>query len=359
MINCGDFYSKNSYFAAANGYDGFISYFESVFDAKDYTRLFILKGGPGTGKSSIMKRIYSEFEKIGCYCEAIYCSSDVKSLDGVIVERGKRRIAVIDGTAPHRTDTVLPGAYDTLINLGDAWCENILAKEKECIKSFNKLKSKAYYDAYDKLALSSIFARKITAEISNIYNCKLSAPFRDKLCRALSENGNAQTQVRLISAFSKDGLTHLDTLQKTSDTVYSVCGIYGSGEIFIKELAETLKSTGTDMCLFPTPLDRLSYEAIYIKSKKTAVILTDNDNADINTVAFLDKDRLSEIENDIISYEATKDLYLDKAKRSFSSASEYHFALEKIYTPAMDFKKLDEIASKLLEKCKNLLFEDV
>jgi len=58
MVNSADFYSVNSYFAAANGYDGFVSYFEKVFDAKDYTRLFILKGGPGTGKSSIMTHLH-------------------------------------------------------------------------------------------------------------------------------------------------------------------------------------------------------------------------------------------------------------------------------------------------------------
>jgi len=164
---------------------------------------------------------------------------------------------------------------------------------------------------------------------------------------------------RLISAFSKDGITHLNTLQNISNTVYSVCGIYGSGEIFMRELAESLKATSTDICLFPTPLERSAYEAIYIKSTKTAVILTDNDEADINTKEFLDKEKLIEIENDIVSYEATKELYLDKAKRSFSSASEYHFSLEKIYTPAMNFKKLDEITSILIEKCKYLLFADV
>ena len=49
------------YFAAANTYTGFISYFDTVFDPEKFSRLYVLKGGPGTGKSSFMKKIANEF----------------------------------------------------------------------------------------------------------------------------------------------------------------------------------------------------------------------------------------------------------------------------------------------------------
>ena len=49
---------KNSFFAAANGYSGFKSIFDSVFDRKISTRTFIIKGGPGTGKSSLMRNLH-------------------------------------------------------------------------------------------------------------------------------------------------------------------------------------------------------------------------------------------------------------------------------------------------------------
>ena len=50
------------YFAAANGYSGFRSYFSTLFDSKDFTRILVLKGGPGTGKSSFMKKIITEIK---------------------------------------------------------------------------------------------------------------------------------------------------------------------------------------------------------------------------------------------------------------------------------------------------------
>ena len=48
---------KEIYFASANGYRGFRSYFNEVFAEEGLDKLFILKGGPGTGKSTLMKRL--------------------------------------------------------------------------------------------------------------------------------------------------------------------------------------------------------------------------------------------------------------------------------------------------------------
>ena len=108
-----------AYFGAANGYDGFRSYFDEIFDSKNYKRVFVIKGGPGTGKSTFMKRISKHFTRNGDDVEEIYCSSDPSSLDGVIIGRENKKIAFLDGTSPHERDAKFPGAIDEIINLGD------------------------------------------------------------------------------------------------------------------------------------------------------------------------------------------------------------------------------------------------
>jgi hypothetical protein len=47
--------SAKNYFTSANSALGFVSFFED--NIKELNRLYILKGGPGTGKSTIMKNI--------------------------------------------------------------------------------------------------------------------------------------------------------------------------------------------------------------------------------------------------------------------------------------------------------------
>lgn len=87
------------FFLGANTPQGFVSRYDQLADPADGWREFVIKGGPGTGKSTMMKRIAAE---VGARCseiELIRCSSDVDSLDAVILPAIKTAIA--DGTAPH------------------------------------------------------------------------------------------------------------------------------------------------------------------------------------------------------------------------------------------------------------------
>lgn len=63
-----------------------------------------LKGGPGTGKSTLMKKIAAAFagERISLY----HCASDPHSLDAVVLE--DRGVFIADATAPHESGTPLP-----------------------------------------------------------------------------------------------------------------------------------------------------------------------------------------------------------------------------------------------------------
>ena len=97
------------FFSVFNSAGGFVSWFDEIFKTDELGRLFIIKGGSGTGKSTLMKRIADRGVSLGCECEYYYCSSDPKSLDGIILRENSSRaeargvlnyasIAIIDGT---------------------------------------------------------------------------------------------------------------------------------------------------------------------------------------------------------------------------------------------------------------------
>ncbi len=86
-------------FPGGNTYRGFYSFYDHIIP-EDAARIFVIKGGPGVGKSSFMKAIAKEMLEAGHDVEMHFCSSDNDSLDGVVLP--DYGIALIDGTAPQR-----------------------------------------------------------------------------------------------------------------------------------------------------------------------------------------------------------------------------------------------------------------
>jgi hypothetical protein len=121
------FTKTRHYFVNGNTAQGFIDYFASNLQGLE--KVFILKGGPGTGKSALIKSIAAVCEKNGADVEYIHCPFDPNSLDGVIVPDFK--FAVVDGTAPHIVEPTAPGAIEEYVNLGAAWDSAKLKAHKE------------------------------------------------------------------------------------------------------------------------------------------------------------------------------------------------------------------------------------
>lgn len=134
------------YFAAANTYKGFESFFDEIFNTEKLERIYILKGGPGAGKSTLMKKAALTAQSKGLTPTCFHCSSDPLSLDGVVIKEIKT--AILDGTAPHVFDPKYAGAKEIIVNLGEAWNLESLARDCAEIVSLTSGKSKRYRAAY-------------------------------------------------------------------------------------------------------------------------------------------------------------------------------------------------------------------
>ena len=103
------------FFLGANTPQGVVSRFDQLADWREGWREYVLKGGPGTGKSTLMGRVAQLAQGRCGRIELIHCSSDADSLDGVILHDLKAAIA--DGTAPHAIEPRFPGAFEQLVDL--------------------------------------------------------------------------------------------------------------------------------------------------------------------------------------------------------------------------------------------------
>ena len=105
------------FFPGGNTAGGFFNAFGGITAPWDKNqRVYILKGGPGVGKNTLMREFAQRALAKDYSVDYFHCASDEDSLDGVRVP--EKELAIIDGTAPHVIDPVLPGAADGIINLG-------------------------------------------------------------------------------------------------------------------------------------------------------------------------------------------------------------------------------------------------
>ena len=336
------------YFAAANGHSGFRSYFDEVFPSEKFRRIFVFKGGPGTGKSSMMKKCAEHFLKLGASVDLIFCSSDPSSLDGVIITQGDVKIALIDGTAPHERDAVIPGAIDEIVNLGQCWQSDKLEKSRESILLLNKQKKVAYKNAYSALS----FAGKAAESAKNITKVYYNSEFAEKTVQKLANKfveKNKNTYTQLYCAFGKDGFVTFDI---PSESIVKIGGRYGSGALFINRLYSLLSESKADMIHSPSVFSNDDTYAIISPDFSYALKLSENE-CEIDCSEFVNLNDFPE--ESYNRYRKTEDEFLSLSQKYFADASSAHFKLEDIYKDAMRFEINDEIRNNIISEIESML----
>ncbi len=336
------------YFAAANGYSGFRSYFTQIFERKKFERVYIIKGGPGTGKSTLMKKILREFEN-SAYSEKIFCSSDPNSLDGIIIEKNEKRIAVIDGTSPHEEDARIPGAVDEIINLGEAWNENALEKAREKILKLTENKKASYNTAYGYLEIAGLAFKKKTELTKKAYTGNDECAIIDLVSNNCMKSQGRSAKVKLVSSFSKNGYERIDTGVKD---VFSVVGTHGSEYVFMNDLSNYIASWNFDHTLIPSPYSDNITEGIYLTDADRLIICGGSRGRIIDTSRFIDDNVIKGYAEAFTLLEGIEDQMLEAAKNELRKASEYHFETEKIYSASMDFDMHDRICASIINEIK-------
>src|SRR5690606_41701168 len=145
--------SIRRFFPGGNTGEGFFSYYEDLWQplgVPEMHRIWMIKGGPGVGKSTFVARIAQEVSQRGFAVEYHHCSADPDSLDGVVFPQ--LGVAMLDATAPHVLDPRHPGAVDDLIHLGEFWNEEGIRRHKQDIVALTREYKGCYASAYRYLA---------------------------------------------------------------------------------------------------------------------------------------------------------------------------------------------------------------
>ena len=152
------------YFLGANGPDGFHSLYREFCAPDSGNFLWVIKGGPGCGKSTFMRRIGKAAEDAGLDVEYALCSSDPASLDGVLIPGW--RVGYVDGTAPHIMDVDFPAASGAYLDLGQFYDIEALRPELPRLRALKEQHQTLYREAYRALHE----AKAVHDEIEAVYH---------------------------------------------------------------------------------------------------------------------------------------------------------------------------------------------
>ena len=258
---------------------GFKGYFEPL-RREPGMQMYLIKSGPGCGKSTLMKRLAVKAEQKGEPIQRIHCASDPDSLDGVIFL--DKRAAIVDATAPHVMEPDAPGAEEQVVSLYHTLDADALHAHADEVKRLfaqnTALRSRAarYIASAGSLLLDSRRAEACSANFEKVrrYVKRLCA----RTLPRLPEGASASEELRLLSAITPKGpVFYRGTVQALADRYVVFHDDYGAVSRLLLELirAEAL-ARGYHIITCPCamhPEDKIDH--IIIPSLRLA-FLTDN-----------------------------------------------------------------------------------
>ncbi len=336
------------YFAGANTRNGFYSIFEERFS--DIKRLFILKGSSGCGKSTFMRRVAERAKIFGLKYDLIFCSSDVNSLDGIIIP--ELSVAVADGTSPHLLDVKYPCVKETIVNLGQFWDEKKLLPNREKIIFLTDKKANHYKNAYLCLSAAGELFDIRNELLKKCINRRKAESYVLKFIEKYGGKPNhAKAEKVFASAFTSNGEVTLPIFESVKNHFV----INGKAAFVLLDLIDiSARETGLDTIVSKNPIDPKITNLIYFKDSGTLISSLESacyDNANVKTVfanRFTDNTLLSAVKGKIKATERLADEILKEAQKELAEAKNTHNSLESIYIPSMDFAALDEFTEKVI-----------
>ena len=340
------------FFMGALGPKGFQGYFDWL-DTQEQVPLYLIKAGPGCGKSTLMTRLA---QASPMPVERIHCSSDPDSLDGVIFSRP--RAAIIDATAPHTVEPAYPGAVQKVVDLHHALDNDYLTAHRgEIVAMFRRCSALQEQAGRSIRAASSLLddSRRLTVPLVN--EEKLLGWARRLGSRRLPRTGHLGSEsIRLLSAVTPKGrMVFMNTVETLADENIVLHDEQGAASpLALALLRQIALERGYSIITCPCPLREDAIDHLFIPELRLA-FLTGNSwhpmalegCRNVHCTRFLEKGGLrSQRARLRFDRRAAAEL-LELASEAQRQAKASHDELESFYRTAADFSRLDEIAEQL------------
>lgn len=347
-----DHVSAPRFFLGANAKTGFSSLYDGFVSPVAGDFLWVIKGGPGCGKSSFMKRLGAAAQDAGLHVQYILCSGDPDSLDGVYFP--EKRVAYVDGTAPHVIEADYPGAASRYLDMSVFLDVAALRPHLPELMELSRRYKALYAAAYGQLAAAAALLPKnqpasLEAAESDALARRIDALAAREL-RPLKKQ--ASCTHRFLSARSCQGHILLtDTLPVYCERLYTLDNALGLGHSALARLASAAQTRGYDAIVCHDPLEPEKLEALLLPELKTGFFSAED--PDIAFPVPYRRLRLDALAARILAPEERTMLrqkrresraLLCAATQTLAEAKALHDTLEAVYHPHVDFSGADALA---------------
>lgn len=341
------------FFLGSNTKRGFVPLFDQLRDPSFGRRLYILKGGPGTGKSTLMKKLAGAMEDRGHTVEYIHCASDPDSLDAICDQDSKT--VILDGTAPHTMDPDYPGAYDIIINLGDAWDCEVLSLNRDKIMELNSRISRCHRMAGACItAAAALLDDNIKTAKAYVNPGEVKA-LALRIIKELKDNSPGKEHMRLLSAVTVGNTLFLgNTLSALTDRLYILPDEWGAASgMLLSAIRDYAKDNHLDFincyCSIRVP-DKIDH--LLFPSVKLGITTSNTFHETRSDHAITVEGLMNQVETSDLKAMTHHLLFagqlLEEASSYVAGAKSLHDELERFYIQAMDYGKIDLIFQRML-----------
>ena len=355
-----------SFFFGANNKGGYYSLYNKLYNPYEKGQHIILKGGPGTGKSTLMRKVAEKFEKAGYFVERGYCSADPESLDVVVVP--EINYSIVDGTSPHILDPVMPGVNEHIVDLSVAWDKDFLRHHDKEIGELTHKNKELHSKVADFLSVASQIEAQSVVLCSEFLDIDKAERYAKRLCaRYITERKNETKGVehkRFLSGITPDGIVvQYDSVVALGEKIVTIKDeLSVVAPYIVNYISDYALNMGYDVykcycALFPD----FKVEHIIIPQLKFAVftensyhLSIDECGSRVHATRFFNQDGYKKNKEKLKFNKKAKKELIDEAVRKLSLALDVHNRLEEYYIKATDFDKINQISENILNEADSV-----
>ncbi|MGO1469827.1 MAG: ATP-binding protein [Tissierella sp.] len=341
-------------FPGGNTSEGFFPLQTNII-GEDRNFLYILKGMPGGGKSSLMKEIAKRALKKDYTVEYHHCPSDPTSIDAVVIVELK--IVIVDGTPPHSMDPTYPGITEKIVDLSKYIDEEKIKIHKEKIVRAKKNNSRSYKRAFNYFKAAKYIYKEIEMNNRRFIDYEELRVYEEDIIQEIFlkkevEVSNSLFKIRNLfsTAYTPEGFfDYTDSLLENIENRYFLNGEIGVGKSeFLERIVEICKWKDYDIEIYYDSFMPEKIESVFIWDIDT--IISSNTKTKGFKHETIDFNRFF---NPVSINEADYEIFgelKDKGIEGLKGAKKNHFILEESYQPTINFKGIDKEREKIWEE---------